>query len=92
MLGQSGIIRAKVVVFGQRWVYSGNKGCIRAPLFYLGKVVVIGQKFLYSGKLVVIGQFGCIRTECFFAQKWLYSSKMVVMGQKLFFLGKSGCI
>ena len=32
-------------------------------------MVVIGQKFLYSGKLVVIGQFGCIRTECFFRAK-----------------------
>ena len=69
MLGQSGIIRAKVVVFGQRWVYSGNKGCIRAPLFNLGKVVVIGQKFLYSGKLVVIGQFGCIPHRVFFSCK-----------------------
>ena len=93
MLGQSGIIWAKVVVFGQRWVYSGNKGCNRAPLFYLGKVVVIGQKFLYSGKLVVIGQFWLYSHRVFFfAQKWLYSSKMVVMGQKLLFSGKSGCI
>ena len=36
VLGQSGCIRAKVVVFGQKWLYSdkiavlGQSGCIRA--------------------------------------------------------------
>ena len=35
--GNSGCNRAKVVVFGQKWLYSG-------------KVVVFGQKWLYSGK------------------------------------------
>ena len=35
--GKSGCIWAKVVVFGQKWLYSG-------------KVVVFGQKLLYSGK------------------------------------------
>ena len=34
---QRGCIRAKVVVFGQIWLYSGKSGCIRA------KVVVFGQ-------------------------------------------------
>ena len=34
---QSGCIRAKVVIFGQKWLYSGKSGCIRA------KVVVVGQ-------------------------------------------------
>ena len=47
---QTGCIRAKVVVsgnvviFGQKWLYSGKGGCIRV------KVVVFGQKLLYSGK------------------------------------------
>ena len=36
VLGKSGCIRAKVVVFGQKWLYSGKSGCIRA------KVVVFG--------------------------------------------------
>ena len=29
VIGQSGCIRAKVVVFGQKWLYSGKSGCIR---------------------------------------------------------------
>ena len=32
----SGCIRAEVVVFGKKWLYSGKSGCIRA------KVVVFG--------------------------------------------------
>ena len=50
VFGQSGSIRAKVVVLAQKWLY-------------LGKVVVFGQMWLYSGKncctrskVVVIGQ------------------------------------
>ena len=35
--GKSGSIWAKVVVFGQKW-------------FYSGKFVVFGTKWLYSGK------------------------------------------
>ena len=49
VLGQKGCIRAKLVVFGQNWLYSGKTGCIRA------KVVALGQKRLYSGKVVVFG-------------------------------------
>ena len=97
MLGQSGIIRAKVVLFRQRWLYSGKKGCIWATLFYLGKVVVIVQRLLYSGKLVVIGQFSCIRTECFSRKsgctraKWLYSAKNCCFRAKVVVLRQSGC-
>ena len=40
----------KVVVFGQKWLYSGR-------WLYSGKVVVFGQKLLYSGKS------GCIRAK-----------------------------
>ena len=70
VLGQSGCIRAKVVVFGQKWLYSdkvvvfGQSGCIRARWLFLrksccfrAKVVVIGQKWLYAGK------HGCIRAK-----------------------------
>ena len=39
--GQSGSIRAKVVVIGQKWLYSGKSG------FILAKVVVIAQNWLY---------------------------------------------
>ena len=41
---QSGCIRAKFVVFGQKWLYSGKSGCIREKVLCLGKVVVLGQK------------------------------------------------
>ena len=40
----------KVVEFGQKWLYSGQSGCIWA------KVVVLGHKWLYSGKVLVLGQ------------------------------------
>ena len=39
-----------MVIFGQKWLHSGKKGCIRAKWFYFGKVVVFGQKWFYSGK------------------------------------------
>ena len=39
-----------MVVFGQKWLYSGENGSIRA------KVVVLGQKLLHSGEVVVFGQ------------------------------------
>ena len=52
-----------MVLFGQKWFYSGNKGVFGQKLLYLGKVVVFGQKWLYSSKsgsiqakVVVIGQ------------------------------------
>ena len=55
---KSGCIRAKVVVFGQKRLYSGKvvvfrqTGCVRAKLLYSGKsdaciwakAVVLGQK------------------------------------------------
>ena len=36
LFGQSICIRARVVVLGQKWLYSGKSGCNR------GKVVVFG--------------------------------------------------
>ena len=65
--GKTGCIRAKVVVFGQKWLYSGivivigqnwlysgKSGCNRVKWLHSGKVVVFGQKCLYSGKSVSI--------------------------------------
>ena len=52
-LRKSGLIRArwlysdKVVVFGQKWLYSGKSGYTRAKGLYSGKMVVFGQKWLY---------------------------------------------
>ena len=63
VFGQGGSIWAKVVLFGQKWFYSGKSGCIRAKVVVFGqsgctraKVVVYEQKWLYSGKVVVVGQ------------------------------------
>ena len=39
-----------MVLFGQKWFYSGESGCIRV------KVVVFGQKLLYFGEVFVFGQ------------------------------------
>ena len=47
---QDGCFSAKVVVFEQKWLYSGQSDCIRAKLLYSGK------KWLYSGKVVLLGQ------------------------------------
>ena len=48
VFGESGCIRDKMVVFGQKWLYSEQSGCIRA------KVVVLGHKWLNLGKVVVL--------------------------------------
>ena len=37
VFGQSDFVFVKLVVFGQKWLYSDKSGCIRA------KVVVLGQ-------------------------------------------------
>ena len=70
----------KVILFGQKLLYSG-------------KVVVLGKKLLYSGKLVVFRQSGCIRAGSLFLGKsgsiW---TKVVELGQKWLYSGKSGCI
>ena len=56
----------KVVVLGQKWLYSDRSGCnFGKVLFIRAKVVVIGQNWIYSGKcgssrakVVVFGQGG----------------------------------
>ena len=74
VFGHSGYIRANVVVFGKKWLYSDKGDCIlakwlySAKSLYSGKVVVVLKKWLYSGKN------DCIRG------KMLYSVKVVVFG------------
>ena len=60
VFGQSGCVRTKVVIFGQKWVYSGKSCCIQAKVVVFGKsgstrakMVVLRQNWLYSGKVVV---------------------------------------
>ena len=59
LINQKGLFSGSVVVFGQKWLYSGKSGCNMA------KAVVFGQKWLYSGKVVVFGQ------KCLYSLKWL---------------------
>ena len=65
---QSGCARAKVIVFVQKWLYSGKSGCMRA------KVVVFEQNGCNWSKVVVFGQSGCNWVKVVvFGQKWFYS-------------------
>ena len=59
LLGQSGYIWAK-------WLYSSERGCIRARLLYSGKMVVFGQIRCIPAKVVVL------------EKKWLYPGRVVV--------------
>ena len=73
----------KVVVFGQKWFYSGRSGSTRAKLMLFGqnccvrtKVVLFGQKWFYSGKS------GCIWAKLLYSGKRCCNrAKMVVFGQ-----------
>ena len=39
-----GLVLAKDVLFGQKWLYSCKGGCNREKWLYSGKVVVFGKK------------------------------------------------
>ena len=65
-----------LVVFGQKWLYSGKSGCNRAKVVVFWQSVSYLAKWLYSGNVVVIGQSGCVLA------KWLYSRKVVAFAQK----------
>ena len=48
-----------MVVFGQKWLYSGKSGCVRVKVVVVGQsgcirpeVLVFGQKRLYSVNVV----------------------------------------
>ena len=88
---ESGSIRAKVVVFLQRWLYSGKmvkfvqtwlnsdkSGFIPAKWFYSAKVVV-------TGKVVCSGYNGCIQA------KRLYSGKSGYIRAGVVVLKEIGC-
>ena len=89
-----------MVVFVQKWLFSGKigcirtkSGCIRANVVVYGKIASIPAKWLYFGKVVEFsqkwlysGKSGCIRAKVVvFWEKRLYFDKVVVFGQ-------SGCI
>ena len=78
VLGQSGGIRAKVVVLGQKWLHSGKRvvfeqiSCIRAIVAVLEKSVCLRENFGFT--LV----------------KWWYSGKSGCVGAKMVVFGQSG--
>ena len=51
VFGQSGCIRAKVVVLGQNWLYSAREVVIWKKRCIRTKSVVFERKWLYSGKI-----------------------------------------
>ena len=72
-----------MIVFGQKWLYSGKSGCLRRKVVGFWKSGSNREKWLYSAKVVVFGQSGCNWAKC------LHSGKVVLFGQKLLYLGKS---
>ena len=54
--GQSGCIRAKVAVFGQKLWYSGK-------VAVFGKIVVFGESICIRAKVVIFGQGGGYRVK-----------------------------
>ena len=68
-----------MVVFEQKWLYSGQSGCIRAKVVVSGqKWMYLANKWLHSGKAVV------------FVKKWLYSGKSDSIRAKVVVFGKDG--
>ena len=63
--GNTGFFREEVVVFGQKWLYSGKvavfgqSGCIRAKWWYSGRNGCILAKCLYSAEVVLFGKNVC---------------------------------
>ena len=45
-----------MILFGQKCLYSGKSGCIRANWLYSGKVVEFGYRGGIWAKVVVFGQ------------------------------------
>ena len=60
LFGKGSCIWKKLVVLGQKWMYSGKSGCVWLNWLYSVKNCCILEK------AVVFGQGGCIGT------KWLY--------------------
>ena len=91
IIGESGCSRAKVVVFLQKWLYSGYHDCIGTKWLHFGKSGCIRAKWLYSDKNGCIwdewfdsGINGCIREKIFiFGQFFLNSGKTLYYSDKV---------
>ena len=92
VFGQGGCFWAKVVVFGQKWLYSVKSGCNRANVVVYRKIDFIPAKWLYFGKVVVFWQSWLYSgKKGFIRRKWLYSGKSGYIRSKLDVFGKIGC-
>ena len=71
-----------MVVFGQKWLYTGRSGSIKEKLVVVGKSFCIRGKCNGSNgvKVVVIGK------------KWFNSGKSGSTRAKVVVFGQSGCI
>ena len=59
-----------MVVFGQKWLYSGKRCCIRA------KVLVFDESACIRTKVVVFGESGCNRAKVIvFGKTGMYLDK-----------------
>ena len=67
VFGKSGCIRGKVIIIGQKWLYSGKNGSILAKKVVFGQGGCILAKWLYLGK----SGFCSCKSDCIRA-KWLY--------------------
>ena len=89
---QSGCISAKVVLLGQKWLYSGKSGGIRAKVVVVLQSGCILEKLLYSGKSSFIWQSVCILAKVVvILQSGCIGAKFVVFRQKWLYWGKSSC-
>ena len=73
---QNGSVRANVVVFGQKLLYSGKNGCSWAKLDVFRQGGCFMTKRLFSGinsciwaKLLFLCNSGCIRAKCLYLGK-----------------------
>ena len=78
-----------MVVFCQKWLYSG---CIRVMWLYSSKSGSILAKWLYSGKVVVFGQDGSIGQSGCNPVRWLFLGKRGCNRAKVVLFGQRGCI
>ena len=87
-----------MVVFGQKWLYSGKSGCNRAKVVVIRLGCCIRESGWIRAKVVVFGQSSCVRKEVVVFSGGCIRSKVVLFGQKWCYLGKvvvfwkSGCI
>ena len=92
--------RAKWLLIGQKLLYSGKSGCIRAKVDVYSEQNLLhsGKSGLYWGKFVAFGPKVVVTRAkvVVFGQNWLYLDKIccirakwLCFGQKLFYSGKS---